>query len=390
VANDFVTAMRQAVQLTRASKVARATQTIKDAIANWTHAPAAARPSTNRSSTFAREKKTQAPTSSASGLRVGGMSVLQAFQPAQPETLDGLRAFGKTTRQPPPLPDGGQFLERSFTCSAGTRSYKLYVPAKCERPHGLIVMLHGCKQNPDDFAVGTNMNLVADPHGLLVAYPRQPCSANAASCWNWFDRGHQSRDAGEPAIIAGITQALMSEFGLERPNVYVAGLSAGGAMAAVMVETYPELYAAVGIHSGIAYGAADDLMSAYSAMRGATASSHGNGSRDPYRPRVRTIVFQGGVDHTVDRSNAARIVAAASGEITLGTEEILGRSAGGRTYTRKILSDAAGNALVEYWLIDGSGHAWAGGSPAGSYTDPQGPDASAEIVRFFRGPEKHY
>jgi poly(hydroxyalkanoate) depolymerase family esterase len=245
-------------------------------------------------------------------------------------------------------------------------------------------MLHGCKQDPDDFALGTSMNLVADPQGFLVAYPRQPRSANPASCWNWFDREHQKRDAGEPAIIAGITQALMSEFGLERPAVYVAGLSAGGAMAAVMVETYPELYAAVGIHSGIAYGAANDLMSAYTAMRGPSASASRSEPREPYRPRLRTIVFQGNRDPTVDPSNAKRIVAAATGDSPSTTEQIAGQSRGGRPYTRTIVSDSDGNALVEYWLIDGGGHAWTGGSSAGSYTDPHGPDASAEMVRFFR------
>ncbi len=382
--DDFIAAMQQATQLTRASKVVRATQAIKEAIANWTQTPTDKRPSATRSLTSAVAKATQAPTSSASGLAFRRMSVLKPFQPSLPESVDGLRAFSRHTRRQASPPDGAQFLERSFTCAAGTRSYKLYVPANCERPRGLIVMLHGCKQDPDDFAAGTNMNVVADPYGLLVAYPQQPCSANPASCWNWFDRGHQTRDAGEPAIIAGITQALMSEFGLERPDVYVAGLSAGGAMAAVMVETYPELYAAAGIHSGIAYGAANDLMSAYTAMRGATASSNRCEPRDPHRPRLRTIVFQGGVDHTVDPSNAARIVAAATGEIISDTEEIFGQSAGGRSYRRTIVSDADGRALVEYWLIDGSGHAWAGGSAAGSYTDPQGPDASVEMVRFFR------
>jgi poly(3-hydroxybutyrate) depolymerase len=155
-------------------------------------------------------------------------------------------------------------------------------------------------------------------------------------------------------------------------------------MAAVMVETYPELYAAVGIHSGIAYGAANDLMSAYTAMRGALASSNRSEPREQYRPRLRTIVFQGSRDQTVDPSNAKRIVAAATGESASNTEQMFGQSPGGRTYTRTIVSDTDGNALVEYWLIDGGGHAWAGGSPAGSYTDPQGPDASAEMVRFFR------
>jgi poly(hydroxyalkanoate) depolymerase family esterase len=247
-------------------------------------------------------------------------------------------------------------------------------------------MLHGCKQNPDDFAMGTGMNAVAEAHGLLVAYPGQTGADNASSCWNWFRPADQMRDAGEPSIIAGITAVIMSEFGLVRDRVFVAGLSAGGAMAAVMGETWPDLYAAVGVHSGLAFGSANDVMSAFSAMRGdlglpsRTKPRAAAGGASP----VRTIVFHGGADRTVHPSNADRIVTAAS---LTGAEGAVrkeaGCAAGGRTYTKTIVADREGLTAVEYWLVDGAGHAWSGGHAGGSYTDPQGPDASSEMVRFF-------
>ena len=168
----------------------------------------------------------------------------------------------------PQIPDGAQFLARSYACRAGSRQYKLYMPAdRPDGPQGLVVMLHGCTQSPDDFAVGTGMNAIAEAHGLLVAYPAQTSIDNAGSCWNWFRPGDQCRDIGEPAIIAGITRALIAEFDVDPSRVYAAGLSAGGAMAAVMGEAYPELYAAIGVHSGLPYGSASDVVSAFAAMR---------------------------------------------------------------------------------------------------------------------------
>jgi len=305
------------------------------------------------------------------------------------ETLDflsGSNLSGLARPYSPPVPEGAQFLTRSFVCAAGRREFKLFVPApKQDRPRGLVVMLHGCKQNPDDFASGTNMNAIAGPHGLLVAYPAQPPSANASGCWNWFNPADQMRDAGEPSIIAGITGEIISEFDLDRRQVFVAGLSAGGAMAIVMGETYPELYAAVGVHSGLAYKSANDVVSAFAAMRGKAGSlAQGETSFSAAGEScVRTIVFQGTADRTVDPSNAARIVAEASPDVVLRQRQDRGRAGGGRRYTRTVISSADGDPVVECWLVEGGRHAWCGGSSLGSYTDPKGPNASAEMVRFF-------
>ncbi len=167
-------------------------------------------------------------------------------------------------------------------------------------------MLHGCTQGPDDFAVGTGMNRLAEERGFIVAYPAQPSSANPSACWNWFDLANQRRDQGEPAIIAGLTRAVMAEFAVDPAHVYVAGLSAGGAMAATLGATYPELYAAVGVHSGLPHGAAADLPSAFAAMHGGAKPTAGK--RRP-KGSVRTIVFHGRSDSTVHPSNSEAILA---------------------------------------------------------------------------------
>lgn len=293
----------------------------------------------------------------------------------------------KAPTLPPYTPEGAQYLIRSFTCSAGTRSYKLYIPANVSgKPRGLVVMLHGCTQDPDDFAVGTNMNAVAESHSLLVAYPAQTASENALSCWNWFRPGDQVRDAGEPAIIAGLTRAISSELDLERDQLFVAGFSAGGAMAAVMGETYPDLYAGVGIHSGLAYASANDDISAFAAMRGQKGLEPRTKPRGPTAAArtPRTIVFHGSSDNTVHPSAADCIVAAVCAADPSGSSRSeRRRTPDGRSYTRSTVDTAEGTRFLEFWLIDGTGHAWSGGHPSGSYTDPGGPDASSEMVRFF-------
>jgi poly(hydroxyalkanoate) depolymerase family esterase len=289
--------------------------------------------------------------------------------------------------KPLETPDGAQFLSRSYACAAGTRSYKLYIPQRHHhagrRP--LLVMLHGGTQGPDDFAAGTRMNALAEEHGFLVAYPSQCKSANPSLCWNWFRPEDQMRGAGEPSIIAGITNEIVAAYDIDPQRVFVAGLSAGGAMAGVMGATYPEVYAAVGVHSGLPYRSATDIASAFAAMRGDPGlprRQRKTRAASDHALRVRTIVFHGDADHIVDPSNAAKIVEAqAKGGDSV--ERVKARSSASRTYTRAVTRDKAGTAVVEHWLIHGSGHAWSGGSADGTYTDPHGPDASRAMLRFF-------
>lgn len=264
-------------------------------------------------------------------------------------------------------PAPGRFTRRIYVHRAGTRFYHLYLPRVYRgQSLPLVVMLHGCKQSPEDFAAGTRMNQAADELGLIVVYPAQAWRANVERCWNWFRERDQRRDAGEPAIIAGITRQVIARFNADPRRVYVAGLSAGGSMAAIMATAYPELYAAVGIHSGVPFTMARGAATAAAAMRfkrlGAAAPP----------PTIPTIVFHGDADTTVHPSNSEYAV----------TEDTLRRQtgkAGGRSYTRTTYPK------LEHWLVHGAGHAWSGGDGAASYADGKGPDATREMLRFFFG-----
>jgi poly(hydroxyalkanoate) depolymerase family esterase len=304
----------------------------------------------------------------------------------------GLGLHGLQQPAPVPTPDivpqGGKFIAATYGNPAGSRAYKLYIPS---RYHGqaipLVVMLHGCTQSPDDFAAGTRMNVIAEEQTCLVVYPAQSSDANPARCWNWFRPTDQRRDQGEPSLLAGITRQVMRDYAVDPQRVYIAGLSAGAAAAAVMGATYPDLYAAIGVHSGLAYGSANDLSSALVAMRqgdlAAASRVAGIAAVLADGPAVPTIVFHGDRDTTVHPRNGDHVIARSKRTASSQTAVHRGRVSGGHAYTRTIHTDASGRAILEQWDIHGAGHAWSGGSRAGSFTDPRGPDAACEMLRFF-------
>ena len=410
----FGAAMRHATKLTRAQNVIEATRVIQRALSGrgpdfssdqrTPEGPLLIAPPTRGTENAdaseqplqdARIERGRSQASTAEQPPTGRMrrplgEVLKLLRQANLPNFDhGAAPFAKSRKAPLVLvPQGAVYLARTFTCEAGSRDYKVYVPSNAEgRTLPLLIMLHGCTQNPDDFAVGTGMNRLSEEHGFIVAYPRQPTHANQSSCWNWFNIKDQMRDAGEPSIIAGITRAIMMDFNIDAKRVYVAGLSAGGAMAAIMSVTYPELYAATGVHSGLAHGAATDVVSAFAAMRGGPGSA-APGARTRRRKRanehVRTIVFHGMSDQTVHPSNAEMILADARAGLADPLREThYDGFMGGRAYTRSVITPASGVPHIEHWAIDGLGHAWSGGSPEGSHTDSNGPDASREMLRFF-------
>ena len=275
---------------------------------------------------------------------------------------------------------GEQFLDGHYTHRFGNRDYKLYLPptvaGQPPSPRPLVLMLHGCTQTPDDFATGTRMNDAARADGFLVLYPAQSAFANLHRCWNWFKHHHQQRERGEAALLADLTQEVVQAHGVDPARVWVAGLSAGGAMAAVLGETYPERFAAVGLHSGVPTGLARDVFTAMAVMKsGPTAV--------PPHPVVPppTIIFHGDHDEVVHPANAdeamRRFAALGPRDATQGT------TAEGIAWTRHRVRDGQGRVRAERWTVHGGGHAWSGGSAEGRYTLPAGPDATAAMVAFF-------
>ena len=311
---------------------------------------------------------------------------VQDARPAQPrETGPVIDGVAEPLSRQQARQATGQLISGKFANAAGSRDYRLYLPSSyAGKAVPLIVMLHGCTQSPEDFAAGTRMNEAAEAGGFLVVYPAQTKAANASKCWNWFQGEEQHRDGGEPSLIAGITRQVMGQYAVDPHRVYVAGLSAGGAAAAIMGTGYPDLYAAIGVHSGLACGAASDMMSAFTAMH----HGHAGAALPAGAAPVPAIVFHGDADGTVHLSNGDAVITQLMASSRLRAERGDGRAAGdhasaGRAYSRTRFIDEAGQVVLEQWVIHGAGHAWAGGSKAGSFTDPQGPDATAEMVRFF-------
>ena len=347
--DSFATAMGRALDLTRAGAPMEAMRLIQQALGRSLPESAATPPAT--------PPKRRPPLS----------TVVDAVASAR-------KGRARAPAKAPAIPEGASYEARVHACAFGERGYRLFHPSpRGAAPAGLLLMLHGCTQDADDFALGTQMNRVAEANNLVVIYADQSRAANQMGCWNWFRPQDQRRDQGEPALLADLARQVAQEAGVARDRIFAAGLSAGGAMAAILGQTHGDVFAAIGVHSGLAAGSASDMGSAFAAMRNPPLPAGRKGGA------VRSIVFHGSADTTVVPANGDAVIRDAIG--AQSHSEITDRSASGATVT--LFRDQSGAVLAEKWSVEGLGHAWSGGSPAGSYTNPAGPDASAEMVRFF-------
>ncbi|WP_236712656.1 PHB depolymerase family esterase [Peribacillus muralis] len=299
----------------------------------------------------------------------------------------------------------GSFISKTFN----GRNYKVYVPSGYQSGTDvpLVVMLHGCTQDPNQFAAGTKMNDLAESEKFIVAYPEQPSSANSNKCWNWFDPAHQTRGSGEPSLIAGIVNQIKQNYTIDDNRVFTGGLSAGAAMAVIMGATYPDVFAAVSVGAGLEYKAATSVSNAYTAMSngGPNPGLQGDAAYNAmgaFKRVVPVVVFHGTADSTVNQVNANQVIsqwAQTNDKASDGTDNnniddtaeqtISGTVPGGRTYKQYIYKDTAGSTVMEKYMVDGMGHAWSGGSTAGSYTDPNGPNATQISWDFFKNHPKN-
>jgi poly(hydroxyalkanoate) depolymerase family esterase len=303
----------------------------------------------------------------------------------------------------PPAPLDGRVAPLVTTEHSGGYAYRLFVPSRYSPGTAapLVLMLHGCTQSADQFAQSTQMEALAESEGFLVAFPDEPTSANPIKCWRWFETAHQARGSGEPAILAGIVEHVGKSYRIDGERVFVAGFSAGAGMAAVLGATYPDVFAAIAVGSGLEYKAATDGISASSAMScgGPDPSAQGQAAFRAMGPRSRALpalIFHGTADGTVAPVNAEQGLSQWAQTADLADDGLDNGSVddradasqtltvpGGRRYTRSTYNDRSGAPLLEKILVEGMNHAWSG-EPSGSFTDPKGPSETALVWQFFR------
>jgi poly(hydroxyalkanoate) depolymerase family esterase len=305
----------------------------------------------------------------------------------------------------------GEFLDFVY----GDFKYKLYVPdqynAKTKAP--LMVMLHGCTQDPDDFATGTNMNLLADQENFLVLYPNMnhlfnpsdPTGYNPLGCWNWFLDKNQHRGMGHPKLVYEMINEVKNQYNIDENRIYAAGLSAGGSLACIMGVTYPDVFSGIAICSGMAYDAANVFFltdpladDAKKSMEKGVPNPYTCGKNaflemGEYKKKMPIIVFQGLLDTTVHPINAQHVIIqwaqanymieGGRGRTDVTPVKVKAEVMNDKSYTKHVYADRQGEPLMELWMIDQMGHTWSGGNPNGSYTDPSGPNATEIIWKFF-------
>lgn len=387
--DTLIEELKKATELTRQGRLMEAASTIQRALDGAEAMPARAGRTPPDANTGARPAQPAPDIADvpfrelpASSQRVLERPLAQSMVRHR-DTVQLLRGESARAGQTPCRP--ASFEAHRFSSGGRTYNYRLYLPPRADgRLLPVIVMLHGCTQDGADFAAGTAMNELAAQRGCIVVYPEQLARANRMRCWNWFEPSHQHRGRGEPAMIAGLAVDVVARCHGDARRIYVAGLSAGGSMAALVGQLYPEMFAAVGVHSGLPAAAATDVQSAHAAMRTAarkpTASSTSAAA-------VPTIVFHGGSDRIVHPDNGRQVIreaaarAASSGIPLHAVEQQV--TLGGRSVTRTIYRDAHQVSRLEHWEIAGGMHAWSGGSPSGTSAEPSGPRASAAMIDFF-------
>jgi poly(hydroxyalkanoate) depolymerase family esterase len=274
--------------------------------------------------------------------------------------------------------------------------YRLYLPSGALRRRSLplIVMLHGCRQDPLSFAEGTRMNKRAEDGRYAVLYPEQSTRSNPMRCWNWFETasiaGH-----GEAALIARLIDQITRRRRIDPRRVYLVGMSAGGAMACLLAVRHSRLFAACAIHSGVMYGVASSPMQAVSVMQsGASPASIDKARRllhEVGEPEVTvpTLVIHGDRDATVNPLNADQIIVQlkertefidpSMGKLLASGERLI--DDGGRAYRQQDYTQQ-GRSILRKILVQGLGHAWSGGDSRYEFNDAGGPDATQLILDF--------